>query len=88
MGPMRALDWSTIQRLHMKDQTWGWNVEMQMKAIYIGLRVREIEVEYSKRKFGHSKISGSLFTSIRAGAKIISKTIYYYFWNLGRKKRE
>ena len=43
MGPFRAIRWSSLQSLQMQDPTWGWNVEMQMKAIQKGLRVREVQ---------------------------------------------
>jgi glycosyltransferase involved in cell wall biosynthesis len=85
MGPMRAMCWHSFQLLKMSDQSWGWNVEMQMKAIYFGLNVTEIQVEYSKRRYGASKISGNLWVSIRAGSKILARTVYYYIWNKFRK---
>jgi glycosyltransferase involved in cell wall biosynthesis len=70
-GPMRAIRRDALARLQMSDPTWGWNVEMQMKAVWRGLRIRELPVEYRARLAGQSKISGSLIGSLRAGARII-----------------
>jgi hypothetical protein len=60
----------------MKDQRYGWNVEMMIKAVKKNLRIVEVEVSYRKR-IGKSKISGSLVSSIEAGYHIISKIFRY-----------
>lgn len=70
MGPFRAIRMDALRRLQMEDPTWGWNVEMQMKAVDRGLRVREVAVHYRKR-VGYSKISGSVRGAARAGVKIL-----------------
>ncbi len=70
MGPFRAIRWSALQSLRMSDPSWGWNVEMQMRAVQNGLRVLEVPVRYRPR-IGQSKISGTLRGSIRAGGKIL-----------------
>lgn len=70
MGPFRAIRWDALERLEMEDRTWGWNVEMQMKAVQRGLRVREVPVGYRAR-VGQSKISGTVKGVARAGAKIL-----------------
>ncbi len=70
MGPFRAISLRSLDRLEMEDPTWGWNVEMQMKAVQRGLRVREVPVRYRKR-VGYSKISGTVRGTARAGAKIL-----------------
>ena len=57
--------------MKMEDPNYGWNVEMQIKAIRHGLRVEEVDVRYRDRAAGTSKISGSVRGTIRAGAKII-----------------
>jgi len=79
LGPMRALSWDALQRLDMRDTTWGWTVEMQFKAAQRGLRIVELDVPYRKRHAGQSKISGSLVGSWKAGTKIIS-TIARLWW--------
>ena len=71
MGPFRAIRWSSLHRLQMRDPTWGWNVEMQMKAVQNGLRILEIPLPYAPRSHGQSKISGSLTGAIRAGTRIL-----------------
>ena len=60
----------------MEDPTWGWNVEMQMKAVHQGLRIREVAVRYRPR-VGTSKISGTVSGVVRAGAKILWATGKY-----------
>lgn len=79
LGPMRVVSWPSMQRLAMRDRTWGWTVEMQFKAARLGMRVEEIDVPYRKRRSGKSKISGSLIGSARAGTKIIA-TIFALCW--------
>lgn len=83
LGPMRAIRWSSLGPLAMRDRTWGWTVEMQFKAARLGLRVRELDVPYRRRRAGHSKISGSLIGSMRAGIRIIA-TIVHLWWTVRR----
>ncbi|MBL1216041.1 MAG: glycosyltransferase family 2 protein [Planctomycetes bacterium] len=71
LGPMRAIGWEALERLGMQDRTWGWTVEMQAKAAMSGLRILEIDVPYRRRTAGHSKISGTIIGSARAGWKIV-----------------
>lgn len=78
MGPLRAISAEGLARLGMEDKTWGWNVEMQMKAVYRGLRIGEIDITYQKRKYGESKISGSFIGSVRAGCRILGCVFYYF----------
>jgi glycosyltransferase involved in cell wall biosynthesis len=78
-GPMRVIRRDSLERLRMHDPTWGWNVEMQMKAARQGLRIREVPVTYGARTAGKSKISGSLVGTVRAGVKIIA-TIARHAW--------
>ena len=80
MGPFRAIRWTSLLALHMEDPTWGWNVEMQLKAVRRGLRIREIRVPYGARRAGQSKISGDLRGAARAGARIV--------WAVGRYARD
>jgi hypothetical protein len=79
MGPFRAIRWSALQALDMSDPTWGWNVEMQMKAAQNNLRILEIPLPYRRRSAGQSKISGNLSGAIRAGTRIL--------WAVGRYHR-
>lgn len=77
MGPLRAIRWDALLRLGMVDPTWGWNVEMQVKAIRARLRVLEVEVPYRVRARGRSKVSGSLRGAARAGVRILWAVRYY-----------
>jgi hypothetical protein len=70
MGPFRAIRFSDLLSLSMEDLNFGWNVEMQMKAIYGGLRVAEVPVRYRPR-IGHSKISNTVRGSVAAGTIIL-----------------
>ncbi len=85
LGPMRVVRWRSLERLAMADQTWGWTVEMQYKAVQFGLRIVEIDVPYRKRHAGVSKISGSLVGSFRAGTKIIA-TLGQLWWTTPRRR--
>lgn len=70
LGPFRALDYSALCRLGMSDRSFGWTIEMQIRAVRAGLRILEIPVPY-RRRVGYSKISGTAWGSICAGAKIL-----------------
>jgi glycosyltransferase involved in cell wall biosynthesis len=70
MGPFRAITRQSLNRLHMREETYGWNLEMQMRAAQCGLRIREIPVSYRKRAGGESKVAGSLSGSFRAAMRI------------------
>lgn len=70
MGPLRAIRWGALLDLNMVDPTWGWNVEMQLKALRSGVRVLEVPVRYRTR-IGTSKISGTAQGVVRAGARIL-----------------
>jgi glycosyltransferase involved in cell wall biosynthesis len=77
MGPFRAIRRDALAGLQMRDPTYGWNVEMQAKALIAGLRVREVPVRY-RRRIGKSKISGTVRGTIRAGTRIIGTILMYY----------
>ncbi|MGH9356796.1 MAG: glycosyltransferase family 2 protein [Terriglobia bacterium] len=71
LGPLRVIRRSALERMALCDQDFGWNVEMQAKAAMLRLRVAEIPVSYRRRRFGQSKISGTLTGSVQAGFKIL-----------------
>ncbi len=71
MGPFRAIRRESFESLGMRDQTWGWTVEMQILALLAGLRIQEVEVSWLRRLSGVSKISGTLTGVSRAGARIL-----------------
>jgi glycosyltransferase involved in cell wall biosynthesis len=70
MGPFRAIEREALNRLQMREETYGWNLEMQMRAAQSGLRIREIPVSCRKRAGGVSKVAGSLSGSFRAAIRI------------------
>lgn len=76
LGPFRAIRWSTLLALDMRDQTYGWTVEMQLKAAKLGFRTTEVPVSYRPR-IGFSKISGTVRGTVLAGYKIITTIIQY-----------
>ena len=71
LGPFRAVSRAALDRLGMRDRTFGWTVEMQLKAIEKGLRVVEVPVRYRAR-IGVSKISGTVKGTVLAGTRILS----------------
>ncbi len=70
LGPFRAVSWKALTKINMQDKTFGWTVEMQVKAAKLGLRCVEIPVSYRKR-IGISKVSGTVKGTILAGYKIL-----------------
>jgi len=70
LGPFRAIRRTALERLCMEDETFGWTVEMQIRAVRQGLRWREVPVTY-RRRIGQSKISGTLKGTVLAGVKIL-----------------
>ena len=77
LGPFRAIRFESLLALDMQDRTYGWTVEMQLKAAKQGLRIAEVPVSYRKR-IGFSKISGTVKGTVLAGYKIIT-TIFKYW---------
>lgn len=71
MGPLRIIRYQSLMQLKMEDPTWGWNIEMHVKALQQKMKVIEIPVHYRKRIAGVSKISGTVSMSIRVGTKIL-----------------
>lgn len=75
MCPFRAIRHEALARLDMREETYGWNLEMQMKAARAGLRVREIPVNHRCRMGGESKVSGTFRGTFVAGTRIIATLI-------------
>ena len=76
LGPFRAIRFKDLLALNMEDQTYGWTIEMQIKAVRAGLRYHEIPVSYRKR-IGVSKVTGTIKGTIKASYKILW-TIFKY----------
>ena len=72
MCPFRAIRSDTLAKLDMREETYGWNLEMQMKAAQAGLRILEIPVNHRHRTGGESKVSGTLRGTFVAGTRIIA----------------
>ena len=78
LGPFRAIKYDKLLALNMKDKTYGWTVEMQLKALKQKFIYTEIPVKYRNR-IGVSKVSGTVKGSIFAGIKILSWIFKYSF---------
>ena len=78
LGPFRAIRYSELLTLNMQDKTFGWTVEMQLKAAKHGIPVCEVPVRYRKR-IGTSKITGTFAGTLKAGYKILTTLIYHRF---------
>lgn len=78
LGPFRAIRVDALQHLRMRDRTYGWTVEMQLKAHMAELESIEVPVRYRSR-IGQSKISGTIAGSLRAGWKILG---WILFWKV------
>jgi glycosyltransferase involved in cell wall biosynthesis len=78
LGPFRAIKYQNLLDLKMEDKTYGWTVEMQLKALRQKLHYREIPVNYRNR-IGVSKVSGTIKGAIFAGVKILTWIFKYSF---------
>lgn len=77
LGPFRAIRWETLEKLKMRDKTYGWTVEMQLKVLRQKITYQEVPVSYKKR-IGVSKVSGTVKGTIFAGMKIIGWIFKHY----------
>lgn len=78
LGPFRAIKYHKLLELNMEDKTYGWTVEMQLKALKKGFSYTEIPVKYRNR-IGVSKVSGTIKGAIFAGIKILGWIFKYSF---------
>ena len=72
MCPFRAIRHDALAGLGMREETYGWNLEMQMRAARAGLRVLEVPVNHRRRAGGKSKVSGTLRGTLLAGTRILA----------------
>ena len=79
MCAFRAIRRECLDAMQMREMTFGWNLEMQIKAVQMGLRIQEVPVRYRKRIAGVSKVSGDLKASFLAGRRILG-----VFWRVRR----
>lgn len=78
LGPFRAIKYNKLLALDMNDKTYGWTVEMQLKALNHKLKYKEIPVKYRNR-IGTSKVSGTVKGAVMAGVKILTWVLKYAF---------
>ena len=71
MGPFRAIRRDTLDRLGLREETYGWPLEMQMRAAQAHVRTIEVPVDYRRRAGGQSKIAGSVRGSVLAATRIL-----------------
>jgi glycosyltransferase involved in cell wall biosynthesis len=79
MCPFRAIRRDALAKIHMREETYGWNLEMQMKAARSGLRILEIPVNHRRRAGGESKVSGTLRGTFVAGTRIMATLVRVAF---------
>ena len=79
MCPFRAIRREALDRLMMREETYGWNLEMQMKAARGGFRILEVPVNHRRRAGGVSKVSGTVRGTFVAGSRIIATLLRIAF---------
>jgi glycosyltransferase involved in cell wall biosynthesis len=79
MCPFRAIRRNALEKLEMREQTYGWNLEMQMKAARAKLRILEVPVDHRCRTGGISKVSGTFRGTFVAGARILTTLVRIAF---------
>ena len=79
MSPFRAVRVSELKRLDMREVTYGWNLEMQMRAATAGLRILEVPVDHRRRRGGESKVSGKLAAGLKAAWTITTTFVRLAF---------
>jgi glycosyltransferase involved in cell wall biosynthesis len=85
MSPLRAMRVDRLRALGMQEQTYGWNLEMQMRAAAAGMRILELPVDHRRRRGGESKVSGNLKAGVVAAWKIAA-TFTRLAWSLRRRQ--
>jgi glycosyltransferase involved in cell wall biosynthesis len=71
MGPFRAIRRDTLEKLGLREETYGWPLEMQMRAARAHVRTIEVPVDYRRRAGGYSKIAGTIRGSVLAATRIL-----------------
>jgi glycosyltransferase involved in cell wall biosynthesis len=72
MCAFRAIRAKALERLGMREMTYGWNLEMQMRAACVGLRILEVPVPHGRRLAGRSKVAGTFPGTLKAGCRILA----------------
>ncbi len=84
MSPFRAISRNALEKIHMEDETFGWNLEMQMRVAAAGLRILDVPVGQRCRMGGVSKVSGNLLVSVKV-ACVLVKTFFRLALSLRRE---
>ena len=84
LGPLRLIRRSALEAMKMQDRGFGWTVEMQIRALELGLNIQELPVNYRPRQGGQSKISGTIMGSFKAGTTILKTVGHLYGQHLIR----
>ncbi|MBV8694166.1 MAG: glycosyltransferase family 2 protein [Chloroflexi bacterium] len=77
IGSFRVIRCSALEALHMCEMTFGWPVEMLVKAARAGYRIVELPIHYRRRSHGHSKVAGTIIGSAKAAYCMLSTTLRY-----------
>ena len=72
LSPLKAVRRPLLERLALREQTYGWTVELLARSLRAGARIDEVEVGYRRRAGGKSKVSGNLASASRAGVRILA----------------
>lgn len=72
MCAFRAISWTALKNLDLREMTYGWNIEMQMRAARARLRILEIPMPFRRRLAGESKVAGSLGGTFKASTRIVA----------------
>ncbi len=87
MASLRLVRHETMAAMRLQDRAFGWNVEMQVRALELGCQIVELPVGYHPRTAGGSKISGSWRGALRAGPGILAMLARLLWWRLGAGRR-
>src|SRR5579883_2442362 len=79
IGSFRVIRRTALQKLQMREMTFGWPVEMLVKAARARYRIVEVPLHYRRRKAGRSKVAGTLVGSVRAAWSMLHTTFRYAF---------
>ena len=88
LGPFRAITAKALAELQMRDETFGWTIEMQIKAILLKMKVVEVPVDTLRRKHGKSKIGGTVQGVIGASIGILGMILKLALWPSDKQNRK
>jgi glycosyltransferase involved in cell wall biosynthesis len=87
MCPFRTIRRDALMRLGLREETYGWNLEMQMRAAQAGLRILELPVAHRRRAGGASKVSGNLRGTVKASWRILATFLRVSAEGRGRRSK-